>query len=332
MAIAALAPPAAGRRAAHVLEPAGRIGFGWQADLWKIGKYGWMSYVAFAPDGRSIASNGATAPDDVSGKISIWSFPGGRLLRRLPSRTGLSPDWLYYVTDREVRRAADGKTVIAFAGGERALTFTTGRALAFTADGLLAVSAESRPGASITIFNLATGRALHSFGDHGALALAASRSTLAAGHWDIVTLWNLRTGRRLAVLRGMGRYVSALAFSRDGRLLAAADDLGKVQLWDVRRRSRLWSLQLPGGDVSEPAFSPDGRFVAVGIYGTGSVWLVDLRTGRLVDHRQASGIGCGSVAFSPDSRYLIAPSTGGLITWPYDKGGTVRIFRILGRR
>jgi hypothetical protein len=107
MAIAALAPPpAAGRRAAHVLEPAGRIGFGWQADLWKIGRYGWMSYVAFSPDGRSIASDGATAPDDVSGNVSIWSFPGGRLLRRLPGRATLSPNWLYYVTDREVRRMA----------------------------------------------------------------------------------------------------------------------------------------------------------------------------------------------------------------------------------
>ena len=27
---------------------------------------------------------------------------------------------------------------------------------------------------------------------------------------------------------------------------------------------------------------------------------------------------------------LITPSTGGLITWPYDKGGTVRVFRVRG--
>lgn len=334
MAIAALAPPAAGRPAAHVLEPIGRIGVGWRADLWKEKKWGWMSYVAFSPDGRSIASDGATAPDDVSNIVSIWSFPGGRLRRRLFDRsTALSPDWRYYVTERDVRRMADGKVVMVFPASERALTFTAGNALAFSPDSrFLAVSGAARPGASITLFDLSAGRALRSFGDHSALSLAASRSTLAAGHWDLITLWSLRTGRRLGVLRGMGRYVSALSFSRDGRLLAAANDLGKVQLWDVRRRVRLWSLQLEGGSVSEPAFSPDGRFVAVGIYGTGTAWLIDRRTGRLIDQAKVSDLGCGSVAFSPDSRYLIAPSTGGLITWPYDQGGTARVFRIRGGR
>lgn len=134
------------------------------------------------------------------------------------------------------------------------------------------------------------------------------------------------------MLRGLGRYASALSFSPDGRQLAVGADWGRLQLWDVARRVRLWSLELEGSDVSDPAFSPDGRFVAVGTYGSGTVWLVDRRTGRIIDHRQVSAFGCGSVAFSPDSRYLITPSTGGLITWPYDKGGTVRIFRIRSRR
>jgi hypothetical protein len=60
--------------------------------------------------------------------------------------------------------------------------------------------------------------------------------------------------------------------------------------------------------------------------------LIEVATGKIIDRQQVSDLGCGSVAFSPDGRYLIAPSTGGLIKWPYDRGGTVRVFRIVRAR
>jgi WD40 repeat protein len=134
----------------------------------------------------------------------------------------------------------------------------------------------------------------------------------------------------LQLFRGFGRYVGALAFSRDGKLLAAGTDTGGLQIWDVQHQTRLQSLTPAGGYqfVSEPAFSPDGRLVAVGIYGTGTVWLIDVQTGKILDHHKVSDQGCGSVAFSPDGRFLITPSTGGLITWPYDTGGTIRVFEV----
>jgi len=51
----------------------------------------------------------------------------------------------------------------------------------------------------------------------------------------------------------------------------------------------------------------------------------------VLDHKKISDLGCGSVAFSPDGRYLITPSTGGLIKWPYDRGGTIRVFKVVTR-
>jgi WD40 repeat protein len=90
----------------------------------------------------------------------------------------------------------------------------------------------------------------------------------------------------------------------------------------------LWLLKLFGQHVSTPAFSPDGSMIAIGIYGTGTAWLIDVATGKVIDSQKISDIGCGSVAFSPDGKYLIAPSTGGLIKWPYDYGGTIRVFSI----
>jgi WD40 repeat protein len=96
----------------------------------------------------------------------------------------------------------------------------------------------------------------------------------------------------------------------------------------VNRKTRIQSLDMEGGQVSEPKFSPDARLVAVGIYGTGTVWLIDVGSGKIIDHQKVSDLGCGSVAFSPDGRFLITPSTGGLIKWPYDRGGTIRVFKV----
>jgi WD40 repeat protein len=182
----------------------------------------------------------------------------------------------------------------------------------------------------IRVVELASGKQVTAFGKHGSFAMAISPdgATLASGHWDAVTLWNMLSGEQEATLHGFGRYVYGLAFSKDGNLLAAGTDVGSLQIWDMRTKTRLHSIEIGGNFVSQPAFSPDGQLVAVGIYGTGTVWLIDVHSGKVVDQQRVSELGCGSVAFSPDGRFLITPSTGGIVTWPYDRGGTIRVFKV----
>ncbi len=305
----------------HALEFVKQIGGGWHTD-----KFAWMSYVQFSSDGKMVASDAASSPEDISGYLTIWSFPEGKLIKQVPLPIGcLSNDWKYYATSHEVGELATGKVLISLSKDVYALH-------AFSPDSQYVV--ESVPGrrtnqASIRVVELASGKQVTAFGKHGVFSLAISPdgSTLASGHWDVVILWDLATGKKLASFKGFGRYVRGLSFSKDGKSLAAGTDVGSLQIWDVPQRKRVHSLEIGGGQVSDPAFSPDGRLVAVGIYGTGTAYLVDTTSGKLIDHQQVSGIGCGSIAFSPDGTFLITPSTGGLIKWPYDRGGTIRVFR-----
>ena len=307
------------------LQPLKPIGVGWNTDQWA-----WMSFVAFNDKGNEVASDGATTPKDISGELSFWTFPGGRFLRKLPLKpTAISDDFKYYASHNAVGDLTTGQELISLSE-ETYATFAFSPDSHYVAESIWRNAAK---GAKIRLLELPTLRPVSAFSRSSAQSMAISPDgiTLASGHWDAVVLWNIHSGKPVGVLRGFGRYVSGIAFSKDGSLIAAGTDTGGVQVWDVRHLKRISSAEIGGQYVSNPAFNPDGSMVAVGIYGMGTVWLIATRTGEVLDHRQVSGIGCGSVAFSPDGHYLITPSTGGLVTWPYDRGGTVRVFRINSR-
>jgi WD40 repeat protein len=287
------------------------------------GERGWMNFVSFSPDGTRVAGGYSITPDDVSGNLTLWSFPDGRLIKRLPVEpSAISRDWKYYASGHVVAEMETGKLI--------AMGKDVSAVYAFSPDSRYVVESIRSKAAHIRVVELASGKQVSAFGQHDPFSIAISPdgATLASGHWDVIILWNMLTGKRLGAMRGVGRYVWGLTFSPDGRLLAAGTDAGGLQIWDVRSLSRVQSLDIQGGYVSEPEFSPDGRLVAVGVYGTGTAWLIDVSSGKIIDSQKVSDIGCGSVAFSPDGRYLITPSTGGLIKWPYDLGGTIRVFRV----
>ena len=126
-------------------------------------------------------------------------------------------------------------------------------------------------------------------------------------------VWDARTGAVLGALEGEHMSPSSLAFSPDGKLVAATDVGRRIVLWDAVSRQVARRLEAHEANVYRFAFSPDGRLLASGD-ADGVLLLWDLVSGaapRTLANDQPS---TGELAFSPDGRALAASKDGGILT------------------
>jgi len=133
-------------------------------------------------------------------------------------------------------------------------------------------------------------------------------AALAAGGYREVRLIDA-SRNPIATLSGHAEAVRAVAFSRDGRLLAAAGGLparkGEVKLWDVAGQTVTTTIIGHSDCIYAVAFSPDGTTLASAGYDKLiKVWDVatakEIRTLR--DHIDA----IYALVFTPDGKRLVS--------------------------
>ncbi|WP_020137133.1 helix-turn-helix domain-containing protein [Streptomyces sp. 351MFTsu5.1] len=150
------------------------------------------------------------------------------------------------------------------------------------------------------------GRLTGHAGPVNAVAFAPVGGLLASGSSDgTVRLWRTAERRQTAVLTAPGK-VRSVAFSPDGRMLAAAvvgAAGGAVRVWDVAARRVVAGLttDVP---LRAVAYAPDGRTLAsAGSDGTITLWRAGGSHDRVATfrgHRDA----VNALAYSPDGRTL----------------------------
>ncbi|WP_399039353.1 DNA-binding protein [Streptomyces sp. 3330] len=239
------------------------------------GHRGPVNSVAFAPDGRTLAtasSDGTvtlrrladrrtTATFTMSGRVRSVAFsPDGRTLAA--SATD-APVHLWGVADHRTKRVLPASTV-----GARAVAFDPrGRSLAVAA----------RDG-TVQVWDAERGRLVVSFPGHvgqvDALAYAPDGRTLASAGADrTVRLWDTVRDRPSGELKGHNDEVYGVAFAPDGRSLASGGADRTVRLWDLARRRTTSVLTGHSDDVNAVAYTPDGAtVVSAGGDGTTRLW------------------------------------------------------------
>ncbi len=132
---------------------------------------------------------------------------------------------------------------------------------------------------------------------------------IAVGGYKEVRLIEPTSGKSIATLPGHAETVRSVAFSKDGKLLAAAGGLparkGEVKIWDVDQRKVLTTINGHADCIYAVVFAPDGKSIATSSYDK-LIKLWDVETGKeirtLKDHIDA----VYALAFTPDGKQLVS--------------------------
>lgn len=152
----------------------------------------------------------------------------------------------------------------------------------------------------------ATGKAAIS-----SLSFASDNSLLAIGRYQEVELLSATNGQSVGKLTGHANQVRSLAFSPDGKLLAAAGgnpaQFGEVKIWDVAERKEVRMIRGHRDNIFAVVFSPDGKLIATCSYDR-MVKLWEVASGNEIKNLKDHTDAIFSIAFSPDGKRLASAS------------------------
>jgi WD40 repeat protein len=190
--------------------------------------------------------------------------------------------------------------------------------IAFSADGRkLAVGRIITPTRHREIWDFATGTV--------ALTPGGSLPGVNDRDWNLLQIWDVATGKVALTPEGFLPGVHDVAYSPDGKLLAAAigtyDGMdGAVCVWDAATGQLVCNLRGHFDGVWGVAFSPDGKRLASASGGwdgktPGDVKIWDIQTAQELCTLRGHTDTVFGVSFSPDGRRLATAGGDGLRIW-----------------
>ena len=298
------------------------------------GHEGAVLSIDITPDGKTIASGS----DD--GKVNLWSFQDGALLRTLKARDQSMISSMMS-TQINVAFGSDSRKLISVDLGTKIWDAHNGKLLRVlekygvwsNKGGSMSLSIAKDSNIFITgglmgefkMWDLHNEKLLSELGDYGVhgrlniVALSPKGDAAASVNWGAnIKLWDINSGRLLHIIDANVNSIMSAVFSPNSEELATIGIDGEVKVWNVQTGKLSQSLKerayaRSNSDTQRHkrtmalAYSPDGSILASGGY-DGTIRLWDLQQGKLLVSFRGHRNTVASIAFTPDGRNLISGS------------------------
>lgn len=133
-----------------------------------------------------------------------------------------------------------------------------------------------------------------------------------------VQIWDVASGSEIGTLKGHGRAVSKVAFSRDGKLLATGGTDNTIKIWDFASQRELVTLTGHTANIESLDFSPDGKLLASASE-DGSTFLWDTKTGEHLLTLISLDDGGEWMVVTPQGLFDGTPVSWNQILWRYNQ-------------
>jgi WD40 repeat protein/uncharacterized caspase-like protein len=133
-----------------------------------------------------------------------------------------------------------------------------------------------------------------------------------------VLLWDTATGQQIDAIKGHGKGVTKVVFSRDGKLLASSGTDNTIKIWDVATKRELRTLIGHTANIESMDFSPDGRLLA-SASDEGSTFLWDTNTGEHLLTLISLDDGGEWMVVTPEGLFDGTPASWNQILWRYNQ-------------
>ena len=211
------------------------------------------------------------------------------------------------------------------------LPFTEGQPVEvrFSRNGQLLLACGGRGARSgrVVLWEVISGKRLATLGDEYDSILTADvrpdQSQVALGGPSrLVKILSTRTGEVQQKIKKHTDWVTAVAFSPNGQMLASADRNGGVSVWDPDNAQELFTLPGHKSAVTGLSWRGDSRLLA-SCSEDGTVKLWELNEGKQVKSWNAHPGGALSVNYSQDGRLVTCGRDNAVVVWD-GTGGKVR--------